>query len=321
MNCKKCGNPITNFDKVCPNCGEVNELYNGGNAPTEPIVNNTDINQVQQAPVQEPVTPVEPVVQTSPVMPATNVVQPIPATPETNVVQPAPASVPTQPKKKSNALFIILVIIFTLIIIGLGVFIAIKLLGGNSSGSNNGGTKTGDTTTAQETTDDTPTTVDTKNTYTYKGLTFTIPSTLKIVEKSGSTYIGNEQVVFAFSGVYSGTYDYILSSASSIEKELNDEEGKVSSHKEYVIGGKKYYVFEYLYYGKEDEPVDFFYTLLDDNIIIGGSLFGNTAQRETTYTYLNTVLSSVKTGTSEFSSGNKEIKALDTSKYKDMSIQ
>ena len=27
MNCKKCGFVVTNQDKTCPNCGEVNDFY------------------------------------------------------------------------------------------------------------------------------------------------------------------------------------------------------------------------------------------------------------------------------------------------------
>ena len=38
MNCKKCGFILTNENATCPNCGEVNEFYNGGinAAPVQP---------------------------------------------------------------------------------------------------------------------------------------------------------------------------------------------------------------------------------------------------------------------------------------------
>ena len=186
MNCKKCGFILTNQNKNCPNCGEPNELYVEEIVPTvEPVQPTAPVEPV--APVV-PVEPVQPVTPTQDVEPLpTAGVEPTPSDP----VQAAPIQqMPSQPapaapvQKKNNIPFIILIIVLGVVIIGLGVFIAIKLLGGNGSNSGKTNSEVNNNTNGQEskTDEDKPSTK--SNDYTFKGYTFTIPTGF-VLDKSG----------------------------------------------------------------------------------------------------------------------------------------
>ena len=191
MNCKKCGFLLSSQDQVCPNCGEMNELF----------VNSNVINQVPPVGPETISTPIpgEP----APTVPTNNAVgmesqvvsqpQPMPeptpfaqpnptmAQPTPNMVQSGPAvginqTTPIAPieKKKKNTGFIVLIIILLLIIAGLGTFIAIKLLGGDNSGSGSGTSGGSNNNNGGETVNPEP--VQKNDKITVDGVEFTIPS-------------------------------------------------------------------------------------------------------------------------------------------------
>jgi len=134
MYCKNCGFPL-NGNQTCPSCGATNE---------------STVEQTVE-PVATPVAPVQNVEQAAPAVTTTaEVVQNVePVQPETQVQTPpvnAPEvtpiqqinEVPVQPSvpepKKSNTGLIVLIIVLGLAVIGLGIFIAIKVLGPNNPG-------------------------------------------------------------------------------------------------------------------------------------------------------------------------------------------
>ena len=125
MNCKNCGFPL-NGNQTCPNCGIVNELA------TEEQTQQTSETPVTPAPVvEQAATSIE---QAVPVVEPTTPVIEQPVITET---QSAPVT-PVVEKKKKNLLLIIILIVLAVLLIGVGVFLAIKFLfpkgenGGNS---------------------------------------------------------------------------------------------------------------------------------------------------------------------------------------------
>lgn len=276
MNCKKCGNPITDFDKFCQNCGEPNELYNGGNqvetsfapidaAPVEPApVEPTAVDPVvSQTPVEPTITPAEPIVQQAAKIPAMQEQQPVPGAqiPNANI-----ASTPVQapvPKKKSNAPFIIIIIILSLIIIGIGIFIVFKLLG------NNGNTNTVENKPIEDKTE--PTKVADKETFEVSGYTFTIPRGFtKVTDNNNKTYIGDNTFYFGFmkvTNIY--TYDVLKSQlpnlATTYINKWQNEGVTYVGNNEYTYSGKKFLVITF---NSNGVYTDIILTELKDNSIL-----------------------------------------------------
>lgn len=324
MNCKKCGNPITNFDKVCPSCGEVNEYYNDESQtvslnqeqdtneqvlevpsdvsqttvsneainyetqpasqeiiqpesvsvvqdvtlPQEvvtdaPIIENYDVamqdmtNQESNTIEQDSVMPQE-VISDAPVEiydqteeqsetsePVTEVTQ------QETVPNELPMYIDEQPKEKNNKLFIILLIVLGVIIIGIGIFITVKLLG--NSGSDNTNTKN---TTKEETTNTENNNTEIETTeeqIEIDGYTFNIPSKFSVgSDQDNNVIIGTNDFYFSISRVVTGDkYEDIKTQLPNIATTLINEYENANAGITYVDSG------EYTYSNKKFLIVSF----------------------------------------------------------------
>ena len=342
MNCKKCGYLITNQDKTCPNCGEVNEFYVEGInqnvvpaapvAPTEPVapvVPETPVAPVEPvAPVvpEVPVTPVEqPVVQPTSVIPETPVapVEPVmpevpvtPVVPETPVEPSAPVSTstpailpdPAAPapelnmsqtqvssvasttanKPKKNALFVIMVIVLSLVVVGLGVFIGFKLLSGNNETTDN----------VENNEPVTPVPVEKKTTMKYAGIEFVIPEGLTKYEENKEVFLIDDDKTFiiGLNGV-SNTYKYdqakteVMSKSNEFKTAIESKGGTFINVAENTSYGRKYVTVSYVL---SDIYYDEIFTELDGGILFYGYLAYKPSSKDTSYKYANEFLSSGK---------------------------
>ena len=141
-----------------------------------PVVTEPIAPAAESAPAVEPAiepAPATPVVETpvvtEPIAPAA---EPAPAVEQvaanqTAPVEPAQSVAPANTKSGNKALFIVGVVVLSLIIVGLIVFIIIKLTSSSSTPQVSGGTPTPETTAQQ---------VSNSNTQTIGGYTFTIPN-------------------------------------------------------------------------------------------------------------------------------------------------
>ena len=246
MNCKNCGNVISGEDKFCPNCGQAVEVS------TEPV------KEEKTAPVVETPAPVTEPVQQAPVTPVAET--PAPAAAPTPAINDQVIGVyQTTDPKKSNGAFIIIVIVLALIIVGLGVFIGIKLLGNNESGNTSSNTNTNDSQVVENNTNnDSNNSYNSNNTYnnesntTTPTTTTTADNTINLgdyvltlpagIEKSGNIY-GNSEFAFNIDSKYV-SYSRLNSALPSIKEMLSENGITVISEKEYTFGTRKYYIME-----------------------------------------------------------------------------
>ena len=330
MNCKKCGNALLNTDQFCTNCGEPNESFNVSLEPAAPVVPEVPVTPVEPAaPVvpEVPVTPVEPAapvvpevpvtpvepsapvvpeVPDTPVEPAAPVVPEVPVTPvepapipmqtpanpinQTTTTPVAPAAPVTQSKPKKNMLFIIVIIIMTLVIIGLGVFIAIKLL-------NN--TDTQDNPRNAQQVEPKPTEVSTANeTINFGGLTFTIPSGLEKKTLDGYNVLVDKTNGFMFflDGLSNEVSESIIKSQyPSVESKYRDnitsQGGTYIGASEYVLNGRTY--FGISYYVKNMYS-DIVYTEITDDYLFMGEIIYASSSKDVAYKALNEFLNSAE---------------------------
>ena len=340
MNCKKCGFILTNENATCPNCGEVNEFYNGGinaapvqpAAPATPVAPTAPAEPVQPvqpvepvAPVQpvEPVQPVQPVQPAAPVEPVAPVapVQPTPVAPVQPVapvtpVAPAPeaapintmTSAPVAPaqNKKSNIGFIIIVIVLSLAIIGLGIFVASKLLGNNNS---NGGNKTVQNDTPSNDNNnnndnnDTPTQVSDEDTFQIAGVTFTLPSGYIYSEDENGGYVKGTSYLLQISGIsdygYTTEKEYLEQDLNAYLPQLESKGLSYLESKETTVGGLKYYYAEF-YDTAMGANIAFTVAELPDGLVFGGSIVYLPSAKDDAFKITSTILKTEKTGSSSF---------------------
>ena len=311
MNCKKCGNPITENDKFCPACGEAVEVE----APVEPV-----------APImpETPVAPAEPVApeMSTPVEPAP-VASP---TPTPIITEPIINNtvIPSEPKKKNGA-FIVIILILGLIIVGLGVFIGIKLLGGDKDTTNSTNTNTNNTQTVNNNTNTntssnnntaTPTTTTSDTTTTIGSYTFTIPSDIKVIEKDSTKYYGNENLVFVMKSIYY-SYNTIVANIDEIKTEFA-KQSTILDSKEVTIDGVKYYIFQAIEDGVE---LEYFYTSLNEYETLAGAMKYQTISREKAYSYINQMLKTKKSGASSFAGNEEKFEIPSVSAIKDTKVK
>ena len=275
MNCKKCGNILASTDQFCPSCGEPNESFNGGVTQTVP--------EAPSAPVAPaaPETPIEP----SPV-PMQTAANPLNQTP----IAPMPTAAPAAPAKpKKNVLFIIAIIIMSLVIVGLGVFIAIKLLGGKAPEPNqdvqNINTKPTEV-------------VNTNETITFGGLTFTIPTGLEKKTLDGETALvdsTNGYMIFLEGLTDEESLADVKTQYPSYEEkykqEITAQGGTYIGASEYTLTGRKY--FGVSYYIKNVYS-DIVFTEITDNYLFVGSIVYKTSSKDVAYKSLNELLNSAK---------------------------
>ena len=246
MFCKNCGKELNPTDKFCNNCGTLIETESVDNAPInelpkeevpveEPIVTETPVvEKPTVAPVEEPVAPVEPTVSA----PASDI-------PEAPVAPVINAPITPAPKKSSNIGFIIIIIVLGLIIVGVGIFLGIKLLGGKKTDTPV--VETPSTPTSEPTT---PTTTDTSSKITINGFTFTVPTGCTKTTVEGLEAIDCGKYYFTNMDVYTtANYDYFKTNLTtmlpqSIASWTNLGFSYIESG-ETTVSGKKYLYIQY----------------------------------------------------------------------------
>ena len=325
MNCKNCGFLISNDDQFCPNCGHANELYNTGvNSqtpvqpvepvvqaptspvvqPTEPVIQQTQVQQaqvqptepvIQQAQVQQvQVQPTEPVIQQAQVQPIQVQAEP--------VVQPFPSQA-----KKRNLGFTIIIIILGLIIIGLGIFIGIKLLSNNS----NNKSITNNTVEEQPISD---TESNTNVSYSFRGVNFTFPdNTFEVTEnEEGLVAFGSKQhkCVVLLADIYElYDFDSFKLETKKVEQDLINsylQKGftYISSNEE-KIGGIRYYSMEFS--SNQGYNLSQIVAELPNESVVTGGIEYLPNGKTDAYEITSKILSTAKVENSSFANANEEI--------------
>lgn len=325
MNCKKCGFSLTNQNKTCPNCGEINELYVEGVvqpvAPVQPV--QPEVQQdVESLPTQPESVAAQTTVPVEPAPVATPVAQPIAAAPIPN----------TPAKKNSNIAFIIVTILLSLAIVGLGIFICIKLFGGDKRkntptvSTSSTSTTSNETSTPSEPT--TPSETSTPSTDAHSieidGYVFELPSDMTF-DPSDGTLANKNLIINANSiGISSThTYDQLVENkytiADNIKNNLSSDYTYISTTEE-TYDGKKYIIvtFQYdlynLYY-------NFSITEFDDKVLAVELLY-SPSYKSTAYSILSKFIESgEKSSTSTRTATSNDIyniKAFDNEKIKSL---
>ncbi len=281
MFCKNCGKELNPLDKFCNNCGTpiestdsvetapINELpVEEAQVSVEPTVEVPAEPTFTEVPVEPVVTetPVEPVVTETPVEP---VITEVPSEPtitdtpvepvvtETPAVEPAPVTdIPAAPvspvinntapvQKKSNAGFIVIIIILALIILGVGGFIAYKVLIPKKDTPSTPAVNTPSTPT-------TPTPVTTEDTtkYSANGYVFTIPSGFEVYKEDGDEFIRGKKSYFTAVVVdnqftYEQNKQEFESIDTSVMNEWNSFGFYLVGNKEITYEGKKFYYVQF----------------------------------------------------------------------------
>lgn len=269
MNCKKCGNPITPFDKFCQFCGEQNENYTGGNTVETPVVPTESVQPT------EPVQPAQPVETQTQGPVQENIQQPI---------QPVINSNPIDQKKKGNGAFIALIIIMAIIILGLGGFIAYKYLFPADTKENDV-TKN---TNKQNVVDTKKVTNTDTDTIELDGYTFTKPSDLNYDETKKAYYNSNLMLTMQ---IVLEPYENALMEKDEL---LSVVQSKIptATYSESMYGNRKYMVYSGVVSGYN---MDVFITSVDDETCVMGALILNKSyDRTSAYTYLNKIFDTSK---------------------------
>lgn len=338
MNCKKCGFVVTNQDKTCPNCGEVNDFYvEGVNPVAEPVVQAEPVAPAPEAPVTpvEPVAPVVPEVPVAPVEPTpvtpvepvAPVVPEVPVTPvESTPVTPVEPASPVEPtttssapelnipetqvssvsspvtqKPKKNGLFVFMVIFLTLIVVGLGVFIGLKLL------------KPAEEPKKEE---KKVTPVEKVVKTDYAGIEFTVPTGIKKYEENNQTYLMDDSKSFMI-GLYgvTNTYKYdqakadVVAKTNDIKTTVESKGGTFISITENTSYERKYVTVSYTV---NDIYYDEIYTEIDGGVLLYGYLAYKPSSKDTAYRNANEFFSSsevskTKTFTSNITDENAKV--------------
>ena len=324
MNCKKCGFILEKDNAFCPNCGEPNEFFQKEQSVVEPTP-VAPVEPVQQPVVEPaPVVPVEPVeqpvVEPAPVAPVEPVEQPVvepaPVAPVEPVEQPVPGPAPVintmntapVPQKKSNVGFIILVIALGLIIVGLGVFICIKLFGGNNNSSVKNDTPINNSTE--------PTPVNKQDedleTVEFKGVTFTLPSDVVTEEVSTGQMFSNitESYVLIFQQILNGDFNTAKSnfSANTTALEAAIPTATYNGILEKTIDNQYYYYADYTY-NDDGTKAMIYITKLPNNLILCGVGVYYIDEIDTVFDKMTSIVKSAKTSNNSFvESSDNELK-------------
>ena len=326
MNCKKCGYVLSNQDQTCPNCGEVNELYNGGlGAPSEPVA------PVTPAPMpSEPVAPVTPTPMPSePVAPVTPTPMPSePVAPVTPAPMPSESVAPVTPapiqtdipsmenvnaaatstKPKKNGLFIVTIIVLCLIILGVGTFVVIKLLNPTKEQQGNEDVTPKQTEQVVKT-----------ETVKISNIVFTIPEdVIKSTSSSKNEYKNKtNSFVFSFDGItnettYDALKEQFLTKANDYKTNYESKEATYINASEYTNVGRNYTGVSYFY---QNYYTDYFITQVNDKYIMSGSITYLASDKANAYKALNDFISSAKEdSTIVFTSTVKVDQILDSNK-------
>lgn len=201
------------------------------------------------------------------------------------------------PNNKSNkTLFIVLIAILGVIILGLVIFIVVKVASKNSVVKNTT-TTTGyiNTTGAEK--------VSNGNEFNVSGYTFTVPSGMKKMEKGTYTIVYNNSAAIAFTAVLNCDYSYVANNKSQIEEELKSRASSVKSSEEKSIDGRKYLVYNITYNGEESM---YYVAELKTNLIVEGQVAVNNTTYDDALGKLNEILNTVKSSDKEEASAKSD---------------
>lgn len=201
------------------------------------------------------------------------------------------------PNNKSNkTLFIVLIAILGVIILGLVIFIVVKVASKNSVVKNTT-TTTGyiNTTGAEK--------VSNSNEFNVSGYTFTVPSGMKKMEKGTYTIVYNNSAAIAFTAVLNCDYSYVANNKSQIEEELKSRASSVKSSEEKSIDGRKYLVYNITYNGEESM---YYVAELKSNLIVEGQVAVNNTTYDDALGKLNEILNTVKSSDKEEASAKSD---------------
>lgn len=194
------------------------------------------------------------------------------------------------PNNKSNkTLFIVLIAILGVIILGLVIFIVVKVASKNSVAKNTTTTGYINTTTGVEK-------VSNGNEFNVSGYTFTVPSGMKKMEKGTYTIVYNNSTAIAFTAVLNCDYSYVANNKSQIEEELKSRASSVKSSEEKSIDGRKYLVYSITYNGEESM---YYVAELKSNLIVEGQVAVNNTTYDDALEKLNEILNTVKSSDKE----------------------
>lgn len=194
------------------------------------------------------------------------------------------------PNNKSNkTLFIVLIAILGVIILGLVIFIVVKVASKNSVAKNTTTTGYINTTTGVEK-------VSNGNEFNVSGYTFTVPSGMKKMEKGTYTIVYNNSTAIAFTAVLNCDYSYVANNKSQIEEELKSRDSSVKSSEEKSIDGRKYLVYNITYNGEESM---YYVAELKSNLIVEGQVAVNNTTYDDALGKLNEILNTVKSSDKE----------------------
>lgn len=210
------------------------------------------------------------------------------------------------PNNKSNkTLFIVLIAILGVIILGLVIFIVVKVASKNSVAKNTTTTGYINTTTGVEK-------VSNGNEFNVSGYTFTVPSGMKKMEKGTYTIVYDNSSAIAFTAVLNCDYSYVANNKSQIEEELKSRASSVKSSEEKSIDGRKYLVYNITYNGEESM---YYVAELKTNLIVEGQVAVNNTTYDDALGKLNEILNTVKSSDKEEASAKSDFSvALDDNK-------
>lgn len=201
------------------------------------------------------------------------------------------------PNNKSNkTLFIVLIAILGVIILGLVIFIVVKVASKNSVAKNTTTTGYINTTTGVEK-------VSNGNEFNVSGYTFTVPSGMKKMEKGTYTIVYNNSAAIAFTAVLNCDYSYVANNKSQIEEELKSRASSVKSSEEKSIDGRKYLVYNIIYNGEESM---YYVAELKSNLIVEGQVAVNNTTYDDALGKLNEILNTVKSSDKEEASAKSD---------------
>ena len=263
-------------------------------APVPPVSESVEAAVTPEPAIPEvPVTPMaEASVTPEPSMPMQTPANPLNKMPEPSVAETTVPATPEKPKK--NGLFVVVVILAILTIVGVGVFVGIKLLGGD--------VKDKEIPTKKENTKKEE--VVKQDTISFAGLTFTVP--VGMTTKTDGQVLTLKNVKEGFSFTIYGITDEVK--LEDIKAEYTPKEAEIKSGIEaqtatyvgsmdYTLVGRKYFGTSYY---KDAVYSETFYTMILEKCLVFGEISYNASAKDTSYKSLNDFLSSgvvPKTGT------------------------
>ena len=222
MYCKNCGSQLKDGDKFCQNCGVAI-----GDSPMENISNDTNLNQEEIS--NEPVE--------------TNAE--VNATPVYN----QPVNNEAVPAKKSNALFIVIIVILVFAVGGLILYIVLK----DEPKPNN-----------PVPNNPAPNSVETTKTLKYGGYEFVVPAGFEISEKDGYTGFSNSEMVILINQIIDSPYETVKAiNLNTLKSKLETNSGmRVTAYDYRTIGSKE---LIYFYGSLDGTNVAVILSALDEN--------------------------------------------------------